>query len=156
VKNDKLEREVLVNLRDWIFWAFTSTLFLKWRSANLRQHPLSICAGPQIRVSLLLYKFLFLSPPNLVVSEDTMKACGAEEEPKWFLTLELYVGELGALSPGQFKPVPFHNEAGWPPEPVRIIKKKIMPLAGTEPRFLCRLHPAVTTTSTQCQPLPSL
>jgi hypothetical protein len=31
---------------------------------------------------------------------------------KIILTLELDVGELGALSPGQFKPVPFQKEAG--------------------------------------------
>lgn len=112
MKNDIQECEVLVNSRDFIFGAFTSTVFLNRRSANLRQHPLSICAGPQIRVSLSLYNFLFPSLPNLVVLENTMKACVAGEELKRFLTLELDVGELGALSPGQFKPVPFQKEVG--------------------------------------------
>jgi len=56
-----------------------------------------------------------------------MKERVAAEELKWFLTLELDVGELGDLSPGQFKPVPFQKEAGWPTEPVGIIKKSHAP-----------------------------
>ena len=38
-----------------------------------------------------------------------MKACAAGERLQRFLTLELHVGELGALSPDQFKPVPFQK-----------------------------------------------
>jgi len=79
VKNDIEEREVLVNLRNFIFGTFTSTVLLNRRSADLLQHPLSVCVGPQIRVSFLLYNFLFPSPLNLVVSEHTMKAGGAGE-----------------------------------------------------------------------------
>jgi hypothetical protein len=127
VKNDVQEREVLMNLGDFIFGAFNSTVFLNRRSADLRQHRLAVCAGPQVRVSRLLHNFLFPSPLNLVVPEHTMKACGAGEGLQWFLTLEQDVGELGALNPVQCKPVPFQNEAGWPPEIVRIIKKKSCP-----------------------------
>jgi hypothetical protein len=69
----------------------------------------------------LLYNFLFPSPLNLVVLEHTMKARVVGEGLQLFVNLELDIGELGALSPVRFKPVPFQKEAGWPPEQVWII-----------------------------------